>query len=363
MGGNALKEYGARRVTAAEANDVSIKVCAAIDEIFLEHGFDRKSHQIEAYRQKADYGDLDIVVLEEAVRFIGFRQMAYLLEQKLGVTMPFYHHHPNAKNFSVGYPLGDGSCLQIDLMFANASEYDFSCKYYSFNDLGNLMTIIAKRMDKIKFGHAGLSSVFKENGHIIGTVIFTQDFDAALRFLGYDPERHRAGFDTLEDIYQFAASSPYFSSDIYLLENRNHDARMRDRKRSTYSGFLKWIAETDLPQYQWPEKGDWVQKAMQAFPDAALQLQQMTEAERKRKEVRLVFNGQKVATLTGLSSDPLGLFMESFKKHVGEKTFFDFILDQSREDLDKKILAFYEIFNKLPRPDALLEDSGRSPQP
>lgn len=360
MGGNALKDMGARRVTSAEANEVSAKVCAAIDEIFMERGFHRKCHQILAYRDKTDFGDLDIVVLDEAMKTIGYEEVAAALEQKLGLSMPYYLHHPNSPNISVGYPFGDGTCLQIDLMFAKEAEFDFSCRYWSFNDLGNLITVLAKRMDKLKFGYAGLSSVFKEGGHILGEVTFTKDFDAALTFLGYDAERHLAGFDTLEDIYQFVASSPYFQSDLYLLDNRNHEARMRDKKRSTYSGFLKWCAANDLPQYQWPEKGDWVDKAMQAFPDAKMQMHELSEAERKRKEVRAVFNGLKVATLTGLQGARLGVFMEAFKKHSGEQTFFDDVLSLSREELGEKIVLFFEEFKDLPKEVSQCEHGSAS---
>lgn len=360
MGGNALKEHGARRVTAAEAKEVSAKVCAAIDEIFLEHGFDHKSHMVEAYREKADYGDLDIVVLDEAMRSIGLPEVAAALEQKLGVSMPYYHHNPNATNISVGFPLEEG-ILQIDLMFAEAKSFEFSRRYWAWNDLGNLITIVAKRMDKLMFGQSGLSSIFKEGGHLLGKVTFTHDFDAALEFLGYDSERHRRGFDTLEEIYEFAASSPYYNSDLYLLENQNHVARTRNRKRSTYSGFLKWAEQADVPQYEWPKHGKWVEKALAAFPHASVQLHQLSEQERKRREVRKVFNGLMVATLTGLQGEKLGLFMEAFKKFSGEATFFDFILDQPRDELDRKILSFHEMYKDFPKPDAFFEPNPVEP--
>lgn len=348
MGGNALKAYGARRVTAAEAKKVAVEVCQVVDAIFLERGFDRKSHMIQAYRQKADYGDLDIVVLEEAVHAIGIMEFLELVEQRLGKTMPNVHDHPNASHVSAGYPLGDGTCLQIDFMFANAAEYDFACQYYAWNDLGNLMTVLAKKMDKLKFGHSGLTSVFKEGGHLLGTVYLTQDFEKAVRFLGYDYDRYAQGFDTLEEIYEFAANNPRFNSDIYLLENRNHEARMRDKKRSTYGGFLKWMAEQPLPKYEWPENGQWVEKALQAFPEAVTQMTHMSEVERKRKTVKSIYNGSLVSKVTGLQHTALGPFMEAFKKHCGEAGFDDFILATDKDDLAKKMLDFQKAY--VPKP-------------
>lgn len=360
MGGNALKEYGAKRVTAAKAKEVSAKVCAAIDEIFREHGFDHKSHMIEAYREKVDYGDLDIVVLEEAIRAIGLPEVAAALEQKLGVSMPYYHHNPSATNISVGFPLEEG-ILQVDLMFAEAKSFEFSRRYWAWNDLGNLITIVAKRMDKLMFGQSGLSSIFKDGGHLLGKVTFTHDFDAALEFLGYDSERHRRGFDTLEEIYEFAASSPYYNSDLYLLENQNHVARTRNRKRSTYSGFLKWAEQADVPQYEWPKHGKWVEKALAAFPQASVQLHQLTQQEKTRLEVRKIFNGLRVSTLTGLQGPRLGVFMEAFKKFAGETEFFNFVLEQSPEELDSKILSFWRMYDGLPDPEAVLAHDQSEP--
>jgi hypothetical protein len=348
MGGNALKSAGARRVTAAEAKQVASVVCQAVDAIFLEHGFDRKSHMIEAYRQKSDYGDLDIVVLDEAVKSIGTMEFLALLETRLGKTMPNVPNHPKAGHVSAGYPLGDGTCLQIDFIFADSKEYDFACSYFGFNDLGNLMTVLAKKMDKLKFGHSGLTSVFKEGGHMLGTVYLTQDFEQAVRFLGYDYERYAKGFDTLEEIFQFAASTPYFNPDIYLLENRNHDARMRDKKRSTYNGFLKWIAENPVPRYEWPENGQWVEKALKVFPDAVTQMRVMSDLEAKRKASKAIYNGSFVAKVTGVHGEALGPFMESFKKHCGEEGFYDFVIGTPKEDLQRLLLDFQQVY--VPKP-------------
>lgn len=354
MGGNALKDHGARRVTAAEAKEVSVKVCAAIDEIFLEHGFDCKSRMIESYRQKADYGDLDIVVMEEAMRAIGLREVAAALEAKLGCEMPYYQHNPSSGNISVGYPMGEG-CLQVDLIFAEGKSIDTAYRYFSWNDLGNLITILARQMDKLGFGQSGLTAYIKEDSLLLGTVTFTHDFDAALEFMGYDPERHRKGFDTLEEIYEFAVSTPYFDRDVFLLENQNHAARARNRKRSTYSGFLKWIAERDLPQYQWPERGHWMEKAMATFPGGLVQRHELGERERKRKEAIQVYNGSMVSALTGLKGEKLGLFMNDFKKFTEEASFIDFVLSQTKDELESKIMEFFKVYPDPVKPESSLE--------
>src|SRR3546814_18504796 len=63
--------------------------------------------------------------------------------------------------------------------------------------------------------------------------------------MGYSPDGLDQGFETPEDIYSFVASSPFFSSDIFLLENRNAKARMRDKKRKMYMEFLLWCERSE----------------------------------------------------------------------------------------------------------------------
>src|SRR3546814_18901157 len=78
--------------------------------------------------------------------------------------------------------------------------------------------------------------------------------------MGYSPDGLDQGFETPEDIYSFVASSPFFSSDIFLLENRNAKARMRDKKRKMYMEFLLWCeARPDLPVFHYPKnKAEWL---------------------------------------------------------------------------------------------------------
>jgi hypothetical protein len=128
---------------------------------------------------------------------------------------------------------------------------------------------------------------------------------------------------------------------------------MRDKKRSTYNGFLKWIAEHPVPRYEWPEKGDWVEKALKVFPDAVTQMRVMSDLERKRKAVKAIYNGSFVAKVTGVQGEALGPFMEAFKKHCGEESFYDFVIATPKEDLQAMLLEFQKGY--VPKPAIMPE--------
>ena len=71
--------------------------------------------------------------------------------------------------------------------------------------------------------------------------LFISNFDQALEFLGFDSLRFAQGFNTIDDILDFVASSKYFCKDFFLFENRNHDQRKRDVKRPTYTRALEYF--------------------------------------------------------------------------------------------------------------------------
>src|SRR3546814_2979589 len=79
----------------------------------------------------------------------------------------------------------------------------------------------------------------RDGDHKFREIELTRNFSKALAFMGYSPDGLDQGFETPEDIYSFVASSPFFSSDIFLLENRNAKARMRDKKRKMYMELLR----------------------------------------------------------------------------------------------------------------------------
>ena len=207
-----------------------------------------------------------------------------------------------------------GNVFQVDLIRSSTAELAYACGYFMWSDLGNLIGRIA-HAGFTSHRHDGLYFYFREEDHLFRTILLTQDHNKALAYLGYDPVRFNEGFDTLEDIFQYAASSEFFNRGIYLLENRNAQARVRDKKRPAYTGFLKWCeAHPDLPAFHYPkDKATWLPRMAEHFPHFQAEYDQTVADLAEMRAVKAKFNGEWVSQLTGLQGPELGGLMKAIK--------------------------------------------------
>jgi hypothetical protein len=177
----------------------------------------------------------------------------------------------------------------------------------------------------VKLGHKGLSIIIRPNDnpdHILEDIHLTSDYGVALDIIGLSMEEYLQGFNTLEDMYQFVCKSNYFDPDIYLLDNRNHTSRIRDRKRSSYNGFLTYIKENNIPAtYSFKNKTErggynirepyYSELILPRFPwlsDRIMELQTKFEVV---QQFKTLYNGKMVSSLTGLQGKELGAFMKT----------------------------------------------------
>lgn len=335
MGGNALSSPSIR-LKATRYFQVEQQVIARLKQAFPA----RRIESIVAYGSKADFGDLDILV-ENVAGYVPEAMASVLQASELIV---------NGDVASLGLPLEEG-LFQIDLIRTPAASFDFCARYFGFNDMGNLLGRIAHKFGA-RFGHQGLLYPLRDpdNGsHLIADIPVTTDFALALQLLGFDATRHEAlrlngGFHTLEDIFRYVISSPYFNRDIYLLENRNHASRVRDAKRPTYNAFLRWLDAQppgSLPAYPWAAAGSPAREQQrQMFLDAAFaaspafgQAYQQTMAQLARdKSVRQRFNGTMAGAITGLKGKMLGEVMARVRHSFTDQAAFEnFFLHASNE--------------------------------
>ncbi|ABC30733.1 hypothetical protein HCH_04017 [Hahella chejuensis KCTC 2396] len=339
MGGNALKDHGAQRLSAAEALRIGEKARRAIQALQSNDGAPVRAEIVTAYRNKETYGDIDMVVSDSVKRDFGNASMSELLGNVLGggQPLPFI---ANGGVASFGAPLEQGGVFQVDLLYTPASQFDFALSYFSWNDAGNLIGRVAHKMG-MKFGHNGLWLPFREGDYLFTEVLVTRDFDKAVRFLGFDIARWRQGFDDLIQLYQFISASKYFDKDIYLLENRSHNARVRDAKRPTYTGFLKWLREAYAGDdfKDWPAcKAAWLPQIFAAFPEAEAEWR-VAEADLSRqREIKRKFNGELVSSLSGLTGTELGALMQQVRHSFMDKNAFEsFILSASESEMEKLV--------------------------
>lgn len=348
MGGNALKSLNleARRIPAEEFHALSKKIVGDFRGQFPEV----RIEIIPAYAEKPDFGDLDVLVEREGLELAGGIDALEAWVRLAGFSRGQFRNNAttsvewrDGKDQEVGF--------QVDFITAPATEFDATLTYFSYNDLGNLMGRIAHKMGMI-YGHAGMLYPMRDGTHEFDRVLVCDRPAESMAFLGYDPARFMQGFNSLEDIYAFVVSTPYFNRDIFLLENRNHASRVRDRKRKTYSGFLDWIAERPhLPAFDFPEdKSSWLPLIKDAFPEFAVAHQKSMDALASRQFVSRHFNGGIVSERTGVTGERLSHVM----RYIREKMSFEEIERCLRAN---GIEGMHEII------DEAAQRAGRSPRP
>ncbi|MTJ93608.1 MAG: hypothetical protein F8N36_12190 [Desulfovibrio sp.] len=308
MGGNALKNCTTRRYQAEEFAVLASEVLARLQADFPG----RRSAVLPAYRAKPDFGDMDILV--ETAPTGDLRRWAVEVWNPKEVV-----GNGNVVSFECRE-------LQVDLIGQAPENFDTALAYYSWNDLGNFLGRIAHKMG-VRYGHDGLSVVFREGNYQFAERVVSKDTDRILRFLGYDPARWRAGFETLEEIYSFAASTPYFNPAIFAYENRNHIARVRDRKRAVYRGFLDWMeTQSGLSAFPWPSTEELggrrfddtaLARLLEAFPEFESEYLTVMADFATWRQAKDLFNGQVVGEITGLASRELGEFMRELTAERG----------------------------------------------
>jgi hypothetical protein len=342
MGGNALQATSVRlpasRYRVVEQDAV---------RTLKQHFPDQRIEAVLAYADKTDFGDLDILV--EDLGNYDPVQLASALQASEVVR--------NGDVTSIGLPLAEG-IFQVDLIQTPSVSFDFAVRYFGLNDFGNLIGRIAHKFGA-KFGHQGLLYPIRDpdnSSHLIAEVCITTDFSAALNLLGYDAERYESmrttgQFKTLHDIFQYVVSSPYVNREIYLLDNRNHKARIRDAKRATYTAFLIWLEEQAdgvLPAYPWAEVGsrerqeqkqEFLESTFAEFPAFKQAYDQALAANARSKQIKLQYNGGLAAEFTGLSGKPLGELMARVRNSFADEAAFeDFFISASREVVKARFL-------------------------
>jgi hypothetical protein len=307
MGGLALKQLNVQRIPAERYKELSALVQQRFTTLFGQ-----RPDIVPSYAQKPDFGDCDMIVTSA--------ELPALWREGLAAASSSRGWLVNGDVTSM-----EVENVQFDFISVPRKARDFAYVYFAFNDLGNLMGRVAHRMG-FKYGHLGFQRVLRDGGHIYATIDTTEDVAEVFDFLGYDYARWQQGFATLEEIFQFTASSQYFNPDIYLLHNRNAASRIRDAKRKTYMEFLQWCENTTgLTRWPWHtdsdmKADDWsvhLARARARWPEFAKRIDAQVAEHAKYLDMKTRWNGDNVKQWTGLSGKPLGEFMAEVRARPG----------------------------------------------
>lgn len=310
MGGNAIKNVTTRRYSKSEYMDYFVKISKEFKKIFGKDVV----QLIPAYGQKESFGDMDLIFYPDDFN-IAVRKI-----------IKHYHLTQNQWARNTGILSFAPDDFQIDLIYTERHNVSAALMYFAYNDMSNLLGRLTHKLG-IKLGHKGLSIVLRSPNNpsqFLREITLSNNYYAGLDILGLSIPRYMEGFDTLEEIFEYVASSKYFNKDAFLLDNRNHIARTRDHKRPTYTKFLQWIIETQPKDNFVFDKTDskggynlrepfFHDVILPRYPSVEYEIIGIIEEDLVNQNFKKYFNGGVVSYLSGLEGRELGMLMSKIE--------------------------------------------------
>lgn len=307
MGGNALSKFGVNTVRLDR--DGYEKVFNIVYDRLYEHTL--AMTDVPYVSNKDSFGDIDILYCTS--------NNQKLIPQFIKAMFPEH----NAMYVNGDVISFDVENFQVDLIYSPTYEYSYALNYFSYNDIfGNL---VGKLFHKIglKHGHNGLYLPIRNDHTIIANILITRDFLKAIQFIDLDPSVILPGFASIEEGFEWVSKSKFFDPDSYKLENLNHVAKVRDRKRTTYNKFLAWCREWETSNTKKIEfnkdKSVYLPMIFEAFPNAKSEYEYAVARHIFCQHMGTRFNGKMVSEKTGFTGPKLGQFMQFLRKDK----FFD----------------------------------------
>lgn len=324
MGGNLFK---LGRLPRADYLTLEAELRAVLDPWFGE------LYRIPRYYgSKADFGDVDVLLSSEAAPQ-GWENLRLEIVARLGVT----EYKCVNRVLSMNY-----KGFQTDFFILPAAEFLSTWQFMCYNDLGNLLGKLFRRFG-LKYGETGLLYVYRrpDSDHYQRDLPLCADMGRILGFLGLDLATWEAGFPTLEDMFRWVVSSPYFTVSPFL--ERTAGTEKRVQQRPTMAKFVEWLEREGVDKrYVFEEdRSAYLPMIAAAFPEADLPGQIAAEEARSRlvAEVQAKFSGKLVMSLyPELSGERLGRFIQQFKERFTD--FEEEIAAMPAEDVLVRLAAF-----------------------
>ena len=235
--------------------------------------------------------------------------------------------------------------FQVDLILTHKDVFKYSCNYFAWNDLGNIIGRMSKSLG-FKHGHNGLFYIQRYGDKILKEHLLSNNYLDILKILKLDYGKFHKGFSNLEEIFEFAIASPYFNKEKFKLENLNNINRVRDRKRKTYNQFLEYIKDKPENNYSLSasEKLDFVTNLFPNLKESYTEIENNYLTELKIKSVS---NANIIMEVTSLTSgQELGKFISFFKENNPDYTSSKALL-KTKEDVILDIQKSYTIWKSL----------------
>jgi hypothetical protein len=332
MGGKALNKYGVHteRKNTEEFNQIR-------QELIFKIAFDLGiySNVVKCYHTKADHGDLDLLMQMSPDKNVNWREYIQKAFNPQAI-------HNNGGVFSFDY-----KNFQVDIIPIKEDKWKIANVYYSYDPLGNIM---GKTFHKfgLSYGWDGLHYKYRNfRGTNSENILLSTDPKRIFEFGGYNYNRYLQGFETLEDIFEFAVDCVNFDTEIFQMENLKSIDKKRNRKRGSYHLFLKYLKDNDIlisKDFE-TDKSNYITAIDYYFPEAKLweKLEELQDKDRVDKYMSQKFNGDIVmAWLPNLQGKELGAAISKFKNHfASEDNFRTFVIDSDYETIRRNFMRIY----------------------
>ena len=323
MGGNLFK---AGRISKEKYFDILYALQPILDKHF---GYRYRIPQ--AYRNKADYGDVDILV--DAAVILNNPTWKEDIAHDLNVTQV-----KNVRNvYSMLY-----QNFQVDIFLVKTKELDSCFNFMSYNILGNLLGRIYHKFN-LRYGEGGLFYVLRGfNNHISKEVIVSGDMRTILAFVGLSYDRWQAGFDNVEEVFEYVIQSKYFCSNSYDLKYFN--VQKRATERPDFNKFLDYINDNNIVKnYPFDKNKEVYLPMIDDFFHTNLQ-EKYDEHVKRQEKLKIIsekFNGKVIMDLIpNIDGKELGAFIKDYKDGFYEGKFEYYMLKLTQEEINEDILEF-----------------------
>lgn len=295
------------------------------------------SHIVQAYKNKGDFGDIDFIVNGP----IKENWPKQLIEHEIFRDCLQKKHNPHS--ISILYK-------NIQLDFELVEHFNAAAYFGDYDPIGNACGRIA-RFFGCKYGHNGLFyPVYVENNtRHLGNITLTTDPRKISEFFGLLHDTRLKGFDNPEDIFEYIASSLFYSIECFKAENWDSATRTRNKKRKLFSQFIDYInINHNYSKFNFHDKESkhlYLSYLNKYFKNVNL-IDKINELENKyfwRKEVNAKFNGDDIARITGLKNKELGQVINGYKK--SKDNYFEFLLYNEKDEIEADFEHYYKIIS------------------
>jgi hypothetical protein len=285
------------------------------------------------YEDKADFGDLDVLVNVSAVADWES------LKKQIIADLQIEKHKSVGAVFSTVY-----KNLQVDYFTKSEAHFLATFHFLSFNDVGNIIGRIFRRFN-LKYGEKGLYYVFRRTREesYAKDILITRDFRKIFAFLSLDYAVWEQGFANKKEIFEWVIASKYFSTKPYLEANKAINKR---KKRPTIQAFIDYLKTNNIiREPEFLEKDAYIDMIASYFPKAELlkHIEKEKERENYVNTIREKYNGRIIMELfPEMKGKILGKFMTQFQAQFDNHERH--LYESSANDIIEQLKTFYNTF-------------------